>query len=116
MQSKPIPIPPCKVDPRAENENAHEAQMYEAATWRMYELISARRRALAAANLYYHYKLDPQQHHVLSTHEIDHVTSPSSQQDDDTRRDRVHSLSKQQEPVSRRRSSLLDGVFVMDSL
>jgi len=114
LQSKPIPIPPCKVDPRADAETAREAKMYEAATWRMYKLISARRRALVAAYLY-HYKLDPQQHHALSTHENDHASSPSSQHDD-TRRDQVHSRAEPEPPsVHRRRSSLMDDeVFIMD--
>ena len=112
LQSKPIPISPCKIDPRADAETAREAKMYEAATWRMYELISARRRALAAANLY-HYKLDPQQHHALSTHENDHASSPSSQHDD-TRRDRAQSPAEPEPPSAHLSSSLLDEVFIMD--
>jgi len=109
QSSKPIPISPCKIDPRADAETAREAKMYEAATWRMYELISARRRALAAANLY-HYKLDPQQHH-----ENDHASSAStSQQDDDTRRDRAQSPAEPEPPSAHLSSSLLDEVFIMD--
>jgi hypothetical protein len=133
IQSEPIPVPPreevdhCRdVTDDYDDETAnHEAQMYEAATWRMYQLISTRRRALAAANLY-HYKLDPQQHRVLMTpQENNNATITSSQQQqqqqqqrDDTRRDRVHSLSKPEPPAAPRRCSslILDGVFVMESM
>jgi len=93
IQSEPIPVPPreevdhCRdVTDDYDDETAnHEAQMYEAATWRMYQLISTRRRALAAANLY-HYKLDPQQHRVLMTpqennnaHNTQHTTHNTQQ-------------------------------------
>jgi len=119
MPSKPIPIPPCKGDPRANDETAHEAQVYDAATWRMYQLISTRRRAF---NLNHHTLLDPQQHHaLLNPQQNDHATITSSQQQqqqqqrNDTSRDRVHSPTKPEPPsVHRRCSSQVDGVFVMD--
>ncbi len=118
MPSKPIPIPPCKGDPRADDEETahHEAQVYDAATWRMYQLISARRRAF---NLNHHSLLDPQQHHaLLNPQQNDHATITSSQQQQryDKRRDREPSPHKPEPPsVHRRCSSQVDGVFVMDS-
>ncbi|KAK1738915.1 hypothetical protein QTG54_010231 [Skeletonema marinoi] len=77
--SKPIPIPQCnrKADHHRDDDvTAHEAQMYEAATWRMYDLI-CRSRLIRAA----HFMDQPQpqaylvgrpsQHHVVLTQDND---------------------------------------------
>src|SRR6056300_1017548 len=54
-RSKPIPIPLREADPNFydDEDMTKEIKLYDAATWRMYELISAARLRRAAANYYY---------------------------------------------------------------
>ena len=122
MSSKPIPIPPCKADHYRNDDDdeeiAHEAQMYDAKTWRMYHRIFQSRLIRATyfmttqPNLYL---VDPSQHHLVLMQENDHSTTstPSSpEQRDDTHQDREH--SQPEPPFLPRRSSLMDEVFIMD--
>ena len=130
MPSKPIPIPPCKEADRrhdGDNEIASEAQMYDAATWRMYQLIWLSRWARASFRAssggssvtphpYLHSLVGPSpppQHHVLLTQENDHTTiklAQSSPQHLDYTRE--HSLP---EPLSlHRHSPHMEEVFIMD--
>eukprot|EP00986_Skeletonema_menzelii_P016007 scaffold13279_cov155-Skeletonema_menzelii.AAC.2 len=122
MSSKPIPIPPCKADhyrnDDGDEEIAHEAQMYDAKTWRMYHRIFQSRLIRATyfmttqPNLYL---VDPTQHHLVLMQQNDHSTTstPSSpEQRDDTHQDREH--SQPEPPFLPRRSSLMDEVFIMD--
>ena len=127
MPSKPIPIPPCNKEEEADhrqdgdNEITSEAQMYDAATWRMFQLISLSRLTRAtscvAPRPTLHYFVGPSpppQHHVLLTQENDHTIitpaqSSPSQQLDDTRE---HSLPEP--PSLLRHSPHMEEVFIMD--
>mmetsp|Transcript_11703 Transcript_11703/g.20012 ORF Transcript_11703/g.20012 Transcript_11703/m.20012 type:complete len:123 (-) Transcript_11703:164-532(-) len=121
MSSKPIPIPQCnrKADHHRDDDvTAHEAQMYEAATWRMYDLI-CRSRLIRAAHFMDHPQPQaylvgrPSQHHVVLTQDNDHTTALPRQKLDDAHQDRAHSLL---EPLSMpcRSSVVMDEVFIMD--
>ena len=119
MPSKPIPIPPCnEADQRNDDDNeiASKAQMYDAATWRMYHLIWLSRSRASSVPPRPSLPLGPApppHHHVLLTHENDHTTikpaQSSKQQPDDTRE---HSLPET--PSLHRHSSHMDEVFIMD--
>mmetsp|Transcript_27648 Transcript_27648/g.41633 ORF Transcript_27648/g.41633 Transcript_27648/m.41633 type:complete len:94 (-) Transcript_27648:170-451(-) len=93
--------------------------MYEAATWRMYDLI-CRSRLIRAAHFMDHPQPQaylvgrPSQHHVVLTQENDHTAMPSSQQQlgDGTHHHRVQSLLEP--PSMQRRSSVMEEVFIMD--
>ena len=127
IPSKPIPIPRQEDDPNNDEMMTttttfrEAAELYDAATWRMFDLITSA-RLRAASNFYCKVLVDDHHHHTTTAHE-DHraVASKSSQQqqqlDGTTRRDRVYSLPEPSSPaVSPRRSSLMEEMFPMDSL
>jgi hypothetical protein len=126
IRSKPIPIPPREADPHLHDEmitSREAAEIYDAATWRMFELItSARLRAAASSNFYYCRGED----HPTSSQQDDRddatlaatATSSSQQQlqrDATRHRDRVYSPIPEPPSVPHQPpSSLMDGVFTMD--
>ena len=123
--SKPIPIPIVHCDSHSNDEMMHEAaEIYDAATWRMFELITSA-RLRAASN--FHLKVllvddHPSSRHVMLTQDDDHnaVATTSSQQQQQqleaTRRDGVYSLPEPPSAVPPPNSSLMDEMFPMDSL
>ena len=126
MPSKPIPIPLRRWDPHYYNNDkvAHETRMYDAATWRMYELI-ATARLRAAADMHYKVSDDHRRkNHMMSRDDHSSTTSStastSSQMqhldDETTRRGMVYSLPERPSvpPSPPSSSSLVDGVFIMD--
>jgi hypothetical protein len=116
IPSKPIPIPPREADPHLNNEmmNAREAaEIYDAATWRMFQLITSARLRAASSNFCYYCKVvhhpSSQLQHVVLTQD-DHdataaTTTPSQQQLEAARRDRVYSLKPEPPSVSQTPSS-----------
>lgn len=114
--SNPIPIPPSQVDdPHFNDDVTHTKKYYDAATWRMYELITAAR--LRAAAKFYYTVDDPLQRLAVFTQDQDNhnatVNTPTP--DDTTLRGRPHSLRERPSGSSPISSSPLDGgVFIMD--
>jgi len=125
IRSKPIPIPPREADPDSNNAmmtTREAAEIYDAATWRMFELItSARLRAATSSNSYYYCRgSEPtsQHRHVVLTQD-DHpataaITSSQQQRRDATHRDREYSPIPEPTSVPQAPSSMIDGVFTMD--
>ena len=113
QRSKPIPIPLREADPNVhdDEEMAEETKLYKAATWRMYELISAARLRRAAAILNYCQAGDSQPH-MLTRDDSAPAISPQKLQ----RHRRAYSLPERRPSAPSPSSSLMDGVFVMDSL
>ena len=129
ITSKPIPIPQQQREDKHSHSNdnselsSREAvEIYDAATWRMFELITSARLRAAAANNYY--LVDDHRHHHYTTAYADHhsaaVAGKSSQQQqqlESTTRDRVYSLPEPPSaPPSHKRPSLMEEMFPMDSL
>eukprot|EP00984_Skeletonema_dohrnii_P000327 scaffold111_cov131-Skeletonema_dohrnii-CCMP3373.AAC.3 len=121
--SKPIPIPIVHCDSHSNDEMHEAAEIYDAATWRMFELITSA-RLRAASNFHLKVLVDdhPSSRHVVLTQD-DHnaVATTSSQQQQQqqleaTRRDRVYSLPEPPSAVPPPKSSLMDEMFPMDSL
>jgi alpha-D-ribose 1-methylphosphonate 5-phosphate C-P lyase len=119
--SKPIPIPMREEDSHNDEiMTTQAAEIYDAATWRMFELISSA-RLRAASNFHLKVLVDdhPSSRHVVLTQD-DHnavATSSSQQQQlEATRRDRVYSLPEPPSAVPPPNSSLMDAMFPMDSL
>ncbi|KAL7449407.1 hypothetical protein ACHAWC_001471 [Mediolabrus comicus] len=115
QRSKPIPIPlrVREADPNVHDDEdmAEETKLYKAATWRMYELISAARLRRAAAN--YYYQAGDSQQHMLTRDDSAPAIPPQKLQ----RHRRAYSLPAERRPSAPSpSSSLMDGVFVMDSL
>lgn len=130
ITSKPIPIPQQQREDNHSHSNdnnelsSREAiEIYDAATWRMFDLItSARLRAAANANNYYlvddrHTTAYTDDHHGAA---VAAVGKSSQQQHPEGTRDRVYSLpeppSSSSAPPSHKRSSLMEEMFPMDSL
>ena len=107
--SKPIPIPLREVDANINDANiiANETKHYDAATWRMYELITAARIRAASDNLAVYYKMVD-----LNREDSSDATTQLQQQ----RQRRAYSLPERPSADSPPSSSLTDGVFTMDSL
>lgn len=106
--SKPIPIPLREVDINDDNIIAHETKHYDAATWRMYELITAARIRAASDNLAVYYKAVD-----LNREDSSDATTQLQQQ----RQRRAYSLPERPSVASPpSASSLTDGVFTMDSM
>ena len=93
--SKPIPIRPP------------QTKHYDAATWRMYELITAARIRAASDNLAVYYKAVD-----LNREDRSDATTRLQLQ----RQRRAYSLPERPSTASPISSSLTDGVFTMDSL
>jgi hypothetical protein len=112
--SKPIPIPLREVDANINDANiiAHETKHYDAATWRMYELITAARIRAASDNLAVYYKAVEGEQHRLNREDSSDATTQLQQQ----RQRRAYSLPERPSVASPPSSSLTDGVFTMDSL
>jgi hypothetical protein len=124
IPSKPIPIPPREADPHLDNEMMtfrEAAEIYDAATWRMFELITMARLRAASSNCYYYCKVvhpSSQHRHVVLTQD-DHdataaTTTSSQQQREAAHRDRVYSPTPEPPALSQTPSSSIDGVFTMD--
>lgn len=111
-RSKPIPIPLREADPNVHDEidMAKETKLYDAATWRMYELISAARLRRAAVN--YYQSGDSQRHMLMLTRDD---SAPAISPQKLQRHRRAYSLPERPSTPSPS-SSLVDEVFVMDSL
>lgn len=111
-RSKPIPIPLREGDPNVhdDEEMAEETKLYKAATWRMYELISAARLRRAAVN--YYQASDSQPHMLTRDDSAPAILSPQKLQ----RHRRAYSLPERRPSAPSPSSSMMDGVFVMDSL
>ena len=107
--SKPIPIPLREVDANINDANIiAETKHYDAATWRMYELITAARIRAASDNLAVYYKAVD-----LNREDSSDATTQLQQQ----RQRRAYSLPERPSVASPpSASSLTDGVFTMDSL
>ena len=131
IPSKPIPIPSSRGEtadyPHSNDEMiARDAEIYDAATWRMFDRItSARLRAASNNNNnnVYYKVVDPSSVVLMTQDDHDNnaaaTTTSSQQQLDATRRDRVFSLPLLPEPPSVHRpplSFMMDEVFPMDSL
>jgi hypothetical protein len=108
-KSKPIPIP-LHPDVHDDEDMAEETKLYKAATWRMYELISAARLRRAAAN--YYYQAGDSQQHMLTRDDSAPAIPPQKLQ----RHRRAYSLPQRRPSAPSPSPSLIDGVFVMDSL
>ncbi len=110
--SKPIPIPLREADPNVHDDEdmTKEIKLYDAATWRMYELISAARLRRAAVN---YYQAGDSQRQMLMLTRDDSAPASSPQKLQMHRR--AYSLPERASAPSPS-SSLMDGVFVMDSL
>ena len=129
ITSKPIPIPQQQREDNHSHSNdnnelsSREAvEIYDAATWRMFELITSARLRAATANSYYlvddrHTTAYTDDHHGAA---VAAVGKSSQQQHPEGTRDRVYSLpeppSSSSAPPSHRRSSLMEEMFPMDSL
>ncbi len=114
-RSEPIPIPLREVEPNLKDDksNAHASQeaklYYDAATWRMYTLITAAR--FRAAKDYLNYMAEDSLYRMLIQKEDSSVstsTIPSSRPQQQ-RQVRAYSLPERPSPP-------MDGVFTMDSL
>ena len=107
--SKPIPIPLREVDANINDANiiANETKHYDAATWRMYELITAARIRATSDNLAVYYKAVD-----LNREDSSDATTQLQQH----RQRRAYSLPERPSVASPPSSSLTDGVFTMDSL
>jgi len=108
----PIPIPLREADPNVHDDEdmAEETKLYKAATWRMYELISAARLRRAAVN---YYQASDSQQHMLTRDDSAPAISPQKI----PRHRRAYSLPERRPSASAPSPSpsLIDGVFVMDS-
>src|SRR6056300_73215 len=111
QRSKPIPIPLREADPNVHDDEdmAEETKLYKAATWRMYELISAARLRRAAVN---YYQASDSQQHMLTRDDSAPAISPQKI----PRHQRAYSLPERRPSAPSPSPSLIDGVFVMDSL
>ena len=112
-RSEPIPIPLREVEPNLKDDksNAHtqEAKLYyDAATWRMYTLITAAR--FRAATDYFNYVAEDSLYRMLIQEDsaVSTSTIPSSRPQQQ-RQVRAYSLPERPSPP-------MDGVFTMDSL
>ena len=109
-RSEPIPIPLREVEPNLNNNksNAQEAKLYyDAATWRMYTLITAARFRAATDNLNYMAE-DSLYRMIQEDSAVSTSTIPSSRPQQQ-RQVRAYSLPERPSPP-------MDGVFKMDSL
>lgn len=113
-RSEPIPIPLREVEPNLKDDksNAHaqEAKLYyDAATWRMYTLITVARFRAATDNL--NYMAEDSLYRMLIQKEDSAVTTSNipSSRPQQQRQVRAYSLPERPSPP-------MDGVFTMDSL
>ena len=126
ITSKPIPIPQQQREDNHSHSNDNNElssrEIYDAATWRMFELITSARLRAATANNFYlvddrHTTAYTDDHHGAA---VAAVGKSSQQQHPEGTRDRVYSLpeppSSSSAPPSHRRSSLMEEMFPMDSL
>ncbi|KAL7495401.1 hypothetical protein ACHAWT_003861 [Skeletonema menzelii] len=123
IPSKPIPIP-RREDPNDEmmtTATREATELYDAATWRMFELITSA-RLRAASNFYCNVLVDDHSHHHTAAFE-DHSAAASKsarqqqqQQIEGTpRRDRAYSLPEPPSAVPQpHRLSLMEEIFPMD--
>ena len=111
-RSEPIPIP-LRVVEKDDKSNAHEQEVklyYDAATWRMYTLITAARFRAATDNL--NYMAEDSLYRMIQEDSAVTVTTstiPSSRPQQQQRQVRAYSLPERPSPP-------MDGVFTMDSL
>ena len=125
-QSKPIPIPLCKGGRNSsdsDDEANHEAKMYEAATWRMFDLI-CRSRQIRAAYLMDRYPqaylMNLMHYHIILNNENCIMPQPplaSAQQlTEDMHPDQLQPPPKEPRTVPCCPSQFVEEIFIMDEL